>query len=174
MSWIGIVLCDPCPVTREEEDRLLQRGLSTVVEPSRIAAREKRGQAGSWGRIGAIGGDGMRRAVLLASILFLLASGCAREPEEKAAPAAMEDQWTVRGKVVNVAEKGVTIDHQDIPGLMSAMTMAFEVRNPEVLRGVEAGDTVEFTLVRDAQGLHVTRMQKINPAELEAEKKPQS
>jgi hypothetical protein len=47
------------------------------------------------------------------------------------------------------------------------------VRNPEVLRGVEAGDTVEFTLVRDAQGLHVTRILKINPAELEAEKKPQ-
>jgi Cu/Ag efflux protein CusF len=115
----------------------------------------------------------VRRALLaLVMAVTLAAMGCARG-EETAAPApAMEDQWTVKGKVVNVAERGVTIDHQDIPGLMSAMTMAFEVREPAVLQGIAAGDAVEFTLVRDAKGLHVTRIRKINPAELEAERKP--
>lgn len=112
---------------------------------------------------------------VLLVLAALLAVGCQEEPTPAAAPTvAMEDQWTVKGRVVSVAEKGVTIDHQDIPGLMAAMTMAFAVKEPAVLEGVEAGDAIEFTLVRSADGLHITRIRKINAAELEAGKKPQT
>jgi len=110
--------------------------------------------------------------ILILVLVALYGIGCREAEPPAAAPVEMEDQWTVKGKVVNVAEKGVTIDHQDIPGLMPAMTMAFAVKEPAILQGLEAGDAVEFTLVRSADGLHVTRIRKINPDELEAGKKP--
>jgi len=114
-------------------------------------------------------------AILLLVPAVLLAAGCREEEPPAATPAVtMEDQWTVKGKVVSVAEKGVTIDHQDIPGLMAAMTMTFAVKDPAVLQGLEAGDAIEFTLVRSADGLHITRIRRINAAELEAGKKPQT
>ncbi len=110
-------------------------------------------------------------AVVLLTAMALVVPGCREEEPPAATPAVtMEDQWTVKGRVVSVAEKGVTINHQDIPGLMAAMTMAFAVKDPAILQGVEAGDAVEFTLVRSADGLHVTRIQKISPAELDAKK----
>lgn len=45
----------------------------------------------------------------------------------------------------------VTIAHGDIPGLMKAMTMTFDVADPAALEGIEAGDRVDFELVY-AQG----------------------
>ena len=114
-------------------------------------------------------------AILLLVPAVLLAVGCREEEPPAVTPAVtMEDQWTVKGKVVSVAEKGVTIDHQDIPGLMAAMTMTFAVKDPAALQGLEAGDAIEFTLVRSADGLHITRIRRINAAELEAGKKPQT
>ena len=114
-------------------------------------------------------------AILLLVPAVLLAAACREEEPPAVTPAVtMEDQWTVKGKVVSVAEKGVTIDHQDIPGLMAAMTMTFAVKDRAVLEGVEAGDAIEFTLVRSADGLHITRIRRINAAELEAGKKPQT
>ena len=114
-------------------------------------------------------------AILLLVPAVLLAAGCREEEPPAATPAVtMEDQWTVKGKVVSVAEKGVTIDHQDIPGLMAAMTMTFAVKDPAVLQGLEAADAIEFTLVRSTDGLQITRIRKINAAELEAGKKPQT
>ncbi|MGH7288288.1 MAG: copper-binding protein [Myxococcota bacterium] len=60
-----------------------------------------------------------------------------------------------RGVVVSVdAAKGeITLDHEDIPGLMMGMTMTFHA-DPTLLAGVEPGQQVDFR-VREEGGRYV-------------------
>ncbi len=59
-------------------------------------------------------------------------------------------------------EKGeITIDHEDIPGLMSAMTMDFPVADKKLLESVKTGDKVEFELEKNAEKMTVTSLKKI-------------
>lgn len=55
----------------------------------------------------------------------------------------------VRG--IDTANAQITLEHGDIPGLMKAMTMTFEVADPTLLEGVEVGSEVDFR-VRYADG----------------------
>lgn len=57
----------------------------------------------------------------------------------------------------------VTLEHGDIPGLMRAMTMEFAVAKPELLRGVEVGDGVDFHLVY-AEGRYTITELREKPA----------
>ena len=67
-----------------------------------------------------------------------------------------------RGSVVSVDEKGkkITLKHEEIIGLMPAMTMEFPVTSPELLNGVRQGDTVRFTLVPQGGDFVVERIVK--------------
>lgn len=53
-----------------------------------------------------------------------------------------------RASIVKMDAKGkmITLKHEEIKGLMPAMTMEFPVRSPELLDGVRQGDNVRFTL----------------------------
>jgi protein SCO1/2 len=51
------------------------------------------------------------------------------------------------------------VSHDAIPGLMSAMTMPFDVRTPEELSEVVPGATVRFTLVVGADATYAQRVQ---------------
>jgi Cu/Ag efflux protein CusF len=56
-----------------------------------------------------------------------------------------------QGVVLQVHGDGrIVIEHGDIPGVMTAMTMEFEI-DPSLLEDVEAGDRVDFR-VTDAGG----------------------
>ena len=66
-------------------------------------------------------------------LVCVLALGCksgSEQPKEKS--------YEIKGTVVAVhAEKpSVELDHQDVPGLMPAMAMDFDVANPKVLDGL--------------------------------------
>jgi len=90
----------------------------------------------------------MTRHRLLPLILLaaLAAPACKRE-----APPAAGQRYPLKGKVVEVdlANRKVTIAHEDIPGFMPAMTMPFVVleKDAALLRGVEPGDEITATLV---------------------------
>ena len=56
---------------------------------------------------------------------------------------------TVRG--IDPQNATVTLEHGDVPGLMEAMTMTFEVADPKLLEGLEVGNEVDFR-VRYADG----------------------
>jgi len=59
-------------------------------------------------------------------------------------------QGTVAG--VDLAKHEITLDHGDVPGIMSAMTMTFAVSDPKILEGVAPGAKVEFDVeVRDGE-----------------------
>jgi len=59
---------------------------------------------------------------------------------------------------IELAERRIVIEHQDIPGVMMAMTMAFELEASVDAGSVHAGDEVEFT-VTQRDGLYlITRL----------------
>ncbi len=68
------------------------------------------------------------------------------------------------GKVVNVdaASGFITIDHEDIPGLMSAMEMQFQAKPVKILEDVKVGDKVAFGL--DGKNWTILEIQKLTPA----------
>jgi protein SCO1/2 len=67
----------------------------------------------------------------------------------------------VRGLVLEVDPSGrsFVVSHESVPGLMTAMTMRFDVREAKELTGVQAGMMVEFTLVVGTDASHAEGVQ---------------
>jgi Cu(I)/Ag(I) efflux system periplasmic protein CusF len=62
---------------------------------------------------------------------------------------------------VDTAQGKITIDHGPIPNLdMEAMTMVFRAQDPTLLKGVKAGDKVQFTADRVKGQISVTSIKK--------------
>jgi len=71
--------------------------------------------------------------IALACILIL--TGCQHK----------EKRYKLHGQVLekNPASNEVTVDHQEIPGFMPAMTMPYDVKDPEAMREMQPGDVIE-------------------------------
>jgi protein SCO1 len=80
----------------------------------------------------------MKHWALLVTVLVVTAS-----------PMWAVQKYDVRGLVLKVdsPRKTMVVSCESIPGFMEAMTMAFTVREPRALEGLQPGTTVEFTLV---------------------------
>ena len=76
-------------------------------------------------------------AARLVALAAALALACGRQ-------SVYEVHGIVRE--VDAAAKQATIEHEDIPGLMSAMTMGFDVPDPAVLAKLVPGERVVFEL----------------------------
>ena len=55
----------------------------------------------------------------------------------------------------------VFLTHEAMPGLMEAMTMAFEAENPKLLNGLVPGDPVRFTIRKDGDRLILVSIEKL-------------
>jgi Cu/Ag efflux protein CusF len=81
-----------------------------------------------------------------------------------ATPAATRSaakEYDIKGRITAVDGPGsqVTINHEEIKGLMAAMEMTYRVADPKLIQGLKAGDEVEGTL--EAGGDYViTRLKK--------------
>ena len=62
------------------------------------------------------------------------------------AQQAKGKQHTLKGKVTEVGKDRLTVDHGDVPGYMSAMTMPYKVDKPDVLTKVKKDDQIEATV----------------------------
>lgn len=93
--------------------------------------------------------------VLLLALLLL--PGC-----KSASENANEKNYDIKGKVVaiNTGKKPVTLDHEDIPGLMQAMQMDFAVESTAVLEGLKPGDQVEGRLKVRSGDYIITELKK--------------
>ncbi|RDI57202.1 copper-binding protein [Microvirga subterranea] len=70
---------------------------------------------------------------------------------------------TVSGTVekVDTVQGKITIDHGPIKNLdMEAMTMVFRAQDPNLLKGIKAGDKVQFTADRVNGQISVTSIKK--------------
>jgi protein SCO1/2 len=78
-------------------------------------------------------------------VLFLLLAtlGACDTPES---PEIYSGRGVVRGVLPD--EGQVTVEHDDIEGLMPAMTMNFDVPDPELLAKLEPGQAIDFALRR--------------------------
>lgn len=70
--------------------------------------------------------------------------------------------YDIKGKVVAVdaGKKTVTLDHEDIPGLMKAMQMEFGVADEKLLAVVKPGDAVHGKLKAEGGSYVVTSLEK--------------
>src|SRR5262249_1660227 len=59
---------------------------------------------------------------------------------------------------VRAEERQVTIEHGDIPGLMPAMTMSFDVADPALLAGLAPGQYVEFRIARRGERFEIVSL----------------
>jgi protein SCO1/2 len=85
--------------------------------------------------------------LFLALISSLALAACSKAPSPSA--QANEKIFQVRGvlRAINFAEKTATIQHEDIPDYMDAMTMPFDVKSMSDLAPLSAGDPITFKLV---------------------------
>lgn len=102
----------------------------------------------------------MRKLFVL--ILFsLLFCGC-RSAELPANSAALQ-RYPLKGKVIAVdrASKKATIEHEDVPGFMSAMTMEFPIHEDWVWDDLTPGSEIRAELVVDKQAKEPYWLEKI-------------
>ncbi|MEX0599799.1 MAG: copper-binding protein, partial [Rhodothermales bacterium] len=80
-------------------------------------------------------GTGINGFLLIA--LLILTAGCAGERT-----------YEVRGRVAGFGDDAHTliVEHEDIPGLMPAMTMPFDVLDPTAIENLTVGDAIAFRL----------------------------
>lgn len=73
-----------------------------------------------------------------------------------------EKSWSVMGivRAVHPQDSSMVITHEPIPGLMGSMTMAFRMGNRALVKGVQPGDRVQFTLVAAGKELVVVALRK--------------
>lgn len=89
----------------------------------------------------------MRYVILIPFVVFLIGNiGC--QNASKATSGTADKSYDVVAVVVAIdAEKNtVTLDHEDIPGLMRAMKMSFAVEDAKILAGLKPGDKVDGKL----------------------------
>jgi len=86
----------------------------------------------------------MKRA-LTGLILVAVLIGCQKQA---AAPVAAEKTYTMNGKLVSrdAPRNEVTIDNEDVPGVMSPMTMEYELRGAKVTSIPPDGSKITSTL----------------------------
>jgi protein SCO1 len=82
-------------------------------------------------------------AILLLLLITFFLAACSRHP------SAPERRYDLSGKIVAVDRNAhqLTIQHEDIPGLMQGMTMPFRVNDDWVFHAAKPGDNVSATLV---------------------------
>jgi Cu/Ag efflux protein CusF len=95
--------------------------------------------------------------ILLFSATFILA-GCGGGRQK----ASEEPDYPIKGKVlaVNPDKPSVTLDHEDIPGLMKGMQMEFAVDDAKLLEGIKVGDQIQGRLKKSESGYSITRLEK--------------
>ena len=94
----------------------------------------------------------MTRRLALFLLLVTAASACRHRPIAR--------EYRIEGQILAIdpVTRQVTIRHEDIPGLMSGMTMPFKVKDPSVLTGKLPGDLVNGTLMVTPTESYLTRL----------------
>jgi protein SCO1/2 len=93
-------------------------------------------------------------ALLLAAALV---AGCARETAR---------QYPLKGQIIGLGQNAgtgrteVTVKHEDIPGFMPAMTMAYSVKDGTRTDGFVAGDLITATLTVDGSAVFLQDLRK--------------
>ena len=97
--------------------------------------------------------------------------GCAR-------PAEPERTFPLRGQILSISEtrpdgrRELSVKHEDIPGFMPAMSMAYFVKTATMLDGLAPGDLFTATLVVKGPEVHLDAVKKTGHAPLPPDSRP--
>lgn len=95
----------------------------------------------------------------------LLCTACEKKSAlEASAPFHYEVHGLVRGLPPD--HKTIDVEHEDIPGFMSSMTMPFEVRDAKEIAGLGLSDAISFRLNVTQRDSWIDRVRKIAPGQL--------
>ena len=96
----------------------------------------------------------MKQMTLAAAAAALVLSGTATLAQDTSMVSGTVDK-------IDTAQGKLTIEHGAIPNLqMDPMTMVFRAGDPAMLKGVKAGDKVQFQADRVNGQITVTKIQK--------------
>ncbi|MGI9591161.1 MAG: SCO family protein, partial [Myxococcota bacterium] len=102
-------------------------------------------------------GSALRAAAwLLPSLVIVL--GCGSDARRYEARGVVYD--------VNREFQQILVEHEDIPGLMPAMTMNFDVADPALLETLATGDRIVFELEFTGDGYRVLSAEKLGQGEV--------
>lgn len=123
-----------------------------------------------------LGRSGWRACLLFLGLVLAMGMGWTADV---AGPAAARPEkarsFEVRGLVREIAKdrRKAVIRHEEIPGYMPKMTMSLNVRDPQELKGIQAGDWISFRLVASADEHWIENVRKTAPAPGAATGKPE-
>jgi protein SCO1/2 len=95
----------------------------------------------------------LRMAGILAALLCLLPALACDVAQHSRRARRVEAKGVVESVDRQLAQ--VVIDHEDIPGVMPAMSMSFDVGDPRLLDTLAPGQSIEFTLEMRERSLRV-------------------
>lgn len=107
-------------------------------------------------------------AFLFCVAALLTFAGCTKPASPSAATSAEPQRYDVRGIVrgIGFADREITVEHEEIPGYMAAMTMPFSVKEMREVEALKAGDAIGFQLVVTDTDSWITGVKKIAASEV--------
>lgn len=105
-------------------------------------------------------------ALLAAFAAAIAIVGCG--PAEGPSSSGGEQVFIVKGWVRAIPDdlESITIEHEEIPNFMPAMTMPFFLREASLVDGLEVDDAVEFRFVVHDRSSYIDEINKIDPTEM--------
>jgi protein SCO1/2 len=76
-------------------------------------------------------------------------TGCRQTASSASHSASQQKTFTIRGKVVATSGTHVTLDGEDVPGFMEAMTMDYKLADPSVTSELHPGDRITARVLAD-------------------------
>jgi protein SCO1/2 len=103
----------------------------------------------------------MRLHLVFSLWLAIVAAACVKSSDQR--------QYTLQGQVISVTpnHSEATIKHEEITGLMPAMTMPYKVRDVKLLDGIAPGDLITARLIVVPNDAYLTDVKKVGQAPLE-------
>ena len=113
----------------------------------------------------------MKKCIIIAACFIAAGlAGCSKAPQQPIEHATSSDSghrvYQVRGIVRgSLGNDGlISIEHEDIPGLMPSMTMPFEVKDRSEGARLKPGDGIGFHLIAADNKWWIEQVTKIDPA----------
>src|SRR5436190_12598853 len=103
----------------------------------------------------------MRTATVFCLLLALIAAACGSSDRR---------EYKLQGQILSVAanKTEASIKHEEIVGLMPAMTMPYKVRDAKEFAPLAPGDLINATLVIVSNDAYLTDVKKVGDAPLAA------
>ena len=106
----------------------------------------------------------------------MLLAGCSspKPAEQSQTQAPGPRRFALKGKVISIDKSAnkVTVDHGDIPGFMGAMTMAYPVKNAQLLDAIKPQDQITADVLASDSDVWLENIAVVKDAE--ATKPPSS